>query len=59
MADAGLGKFKELAGKAAAAEGVLVCCVPEPTPLPFGNLALPWQQFPAWLREKLDLVTAR
>jgi uncharacterized protein len=50
---AGLGKFKELAGKVAATEGVLVCCVPKPTPLPFGNLALPWQQFPAWLQERL------
>ena len=48
-----LNKFKSLAGKDAAETGLLVCRVKKSTPLPFNNLALPWQEFPSWLVEKL------
>ncbi|HXU47110.1 MAG TPA: ATP-binding protein [Thermoanaerobaculia bacterium] len=45
-------RFVELAGPAAR-PGFLVCTVPEKAELPGGNLALPWQQFPAWLQSEL------
>ena len=48
-----LNKFRELAGDGTVATGVLVCRVEQPQPLPQGNLALPWQQFPVWLQEQL------
>jgi predicted AAA+ superfamily ATPase len=48
-----LNRFVDTAGKAAAKRGLLVCRVPEPRPLPGGHLALPWAQFPGWLRERL------
>ncbi len=48
-----LDRFRQAAGAKAAARGLLVCRVPEPRPLPNGHLALPWHQFPAWLRERL------
>lgn len=48
-----LERFRELAGDRAAGEGLLVCRVPEARSLPWGNLALPWQAFPAWLDEHL------
>ncbi len=47
-----LEKFKTLAGEEAG-EGVLVCRVEERRALPQGNLALPWFEFPLWLKEKL------
>jgi hypothetical protein len=49
-----LERFRNLAGKEAAPVGVLVCQVPKPTPLPSGNVALPWQDFPGWLRKKME-----
>lgn len=48
-----LGKFRSLAGKAAAPEGVLVCSVPERRALPGNNVAIPWQEFPRWLAERM------
>lgn len=45
--------FRKLAGERATPTGVLVCRVGERRPLPGGHLALPWQEFPAWLREQL------
>jgi predicted AAA+ superfamily ATPase len=47
-----LGRFKALAG-AEASEGVLVCSVPERRPLPGNNVAIPWQEFPHWLAERV------
>lgn len=52
-----LDQFRALAGEEAAEAGVLVCRVKQPQPLPQGNLALPWQRFPAWLREQLTART--
>ncbi len=49
-----LTRFKALAGRDASPEGVLVCRTREPLTLPGGNLALPWRDFPGWLRERLD-----
>jgi uncharacterized protein len=43
--------FRRLTPRAGA--GVLVCRVTRPTVLPGGHLALPWQEFPAWLDERL------
>ncbi|HEV3076237.1 MAG TPA: ATP-binding protein [Thermoanaerobaculia bacterium] len=48
-----LGRFKQLAASRAAGPGLLVCNIPEPVPLPGENLALPWRQFPEWLRQRL------
>jgi len=47
-----LERFKRLAGDVAAKEGILVCRVSERRPLPHGNLALPWSEFPEWARER-------
>ena len=44
-----LDRFCKLAGVTAHRHGVLVCRVQEPRELPGGHLALPWQEFPAWL----------
>ena len=44
-----LNKFKAMAGKDASDTGVLVCRTETIQQMPHGNLALPWQQFPAWL----------
>jgi hypothetical protein len=51
-----LERFKRLAAGKSTREGVLVCRVAEPRPLPSGNLALPWQAFPAWLKKRLTRV---
>lgn len=48
-----LTRFKSLAGKDAAPEGVLVCRTREQIQLPEGNLALPWNELPGWLRNVL------
>lgn len=47
-----LRQFRQLAGDIAA-PGLLVCRIPEPRPMPGGDLALPWQQFPSWLDDQL------
>lgn len=48
-----LNRFKKLAGKEAADTGILVCRVDQTKPLPFGNVALPWHEFPEWLSERV------
>ena len=48
-----LNKFITLAGKESAQEGILVCRVEKSTPMPSGILALPWREFPRWLKSKL------
>ncbi len=48
-----LTRFRTLASRDAAPQGILVCRTAERTALPGGNLALPWQEYPAWLREQL------
>lgn len=49
----GLKKFRALAGEESCEPGVLVCRVPVEQPLPFGVVALPWQNFPAWLKNRI------
>ena len=49
-----LSAFRELAGADAAGAGLLVCQVKKEMALPGKNIAMPWQQFPAWLAEKLE-----
>jgi predicted AAA+ superfamily ATPase len=48
-----LTRFRTLASRDAAPVGVLVCRTAERHTLPGGNLALPWQEFPGWLRDQL------
>ena len=48
-----LNKFKALAGREAAETGVLVCRINKSMALPSNNLAIPWNDFPAWLFSKL------
>lgn len=47
-----LSRFCELAGDDADT-GILVCRVSEPTQLPGGHVALPWEAFPAWVAERV------
>lgn len=47
-----LNRFKALAGESAQ-EGILVCRVKESTPLPGGNRAMAWHEFPGWLSDVL------
>jgi len=50
-----LERFKKLALEESAETGILVCRVGEKTPLPRGNVALPWQEFPSWLSDLLEI----
>lgn len=50
-----LERFKQLADDTAAQQGVLVCRVTARRPLPHGHVALPWHEFPGWLRERLNV----
>jgi hypothetical protein len=49
----GLKKFRALAGEDGCEPGILVCRVAQEQPLPFGITAVPWQNFPAWLKHKI------
>jgi len=48
-----LKRFFSLIGKEGHGEGLLICRVEKPTPLPSNILALPWQEFPAWLKARI------
>jgi hypothetical protein len=48
---AALNRFKEIAGKEAAEQGVIVCRVNTPRVLPDNNLAIPWHKFSEWLEQ--------
>ena len=50
----GLKKFRILAGEENCNPGILLCRVHEEQPLPFGITAIPWQEFPVWLRKNID-----
>lgn len=50
----GLKKFRVLAGEENCEPGILVCRVPHEQPLPFGITALPWQDFPVWLKQLIE-----
>jgi uncharacterized protein len=47
-----LRRFRTLAGEDACEPGILVCRTAEQQPLPYGIIALPWSDFPAWLAGK-------
>lgn len=47
-------RFLTHAGTEAHPQGLVVCRIDTPRPLPNGHLALPWHAFPAWLAERLD-----
>jgi len=47
-------KFKRLAGKDAADQGLLVCRVKKKTVLPNNNVAMPWHEFPSWVMDRLE-----
>jgi predicted AAA+ superfamily ATPase len=48
-----LKRFNALAGKDAVDTGILVCRVEKKTPMPSNNFAIPWHEFPQWLRSQL------
>ena len=48
---AALNRFKEIAGKEAAEQGIIVCRVNTPRVLPDNNLAVPWHKFSDWLKQ--------
>jgi uncharacterized protein len=45
-----LDRFKKAAGKEAAKQGIIICNIRERVNLPGNNIALPWFEFPAWLK---------
>jgi predicted AAA+ superfamily ATPase len=47
----GVNSFKELAGKEASQQGLLVCNTAKKIELPGDNIALPWSMFSAWLEK--------
>lgn len=49
-----LNRFKSLVGADGASEGILICRVENPIPLPNNNRAIPWQKFPEWIEERLS-----
>ena len=49
----GLRRFRALAGEERCSAGVLVCRVPEAQPLPHGVMAMPWQEFSAWVGQQI------
>lgn len=46
-----LERFKRLAPGRATEQGLLICRVASQRPLPGGNLALPWQDWPGWVEQ--------
>lgn len=52
-----LNKFKSLAGKDAGEIGILVCRIDKLTHLPSNNLAMPWNEFPKWLMQRLSTLS--
>jgi len=48
-----LDRFCAAAGDDSAEHGLVVCRIPEARPLPNRHLAMPWSQFPGWLRDRL------
>lgn len=51
-----LSRFASLAGKEAVGTRLLVCRVEAKKVLPGGVLALPWQEFPAWLEDQVKVL---
>ncbi len=46
-----INRFKKLAGEECSATGVLVCNIDKVANLPDNNIAIPWHEFPKWLRD--------
>ncbi len=46
-------RFRKLAGEDECGQGVLVCRTKEPVSMPGGAMALPWDEYPRWLTERL------
>ena len=44
-----------MVGKDTAEMGILVCQVEKKTPMPLDTLAIPWTEFPKWLKSKLKM----
>ena len=42
-----------MAAKDAVDMGILVCHLEKNTPMPSDTLAIPWTEFPKWLKSKL------
>jgi len=51
-----LDRLIRFAGEEAHAQGIVVCRVTKERILPKGHLAMPWQNFPDWLRKKLARI---
>ncbi len=50
----GVNSFKELAGKEASQQGLLVCNTAKKIDLPGNNIALPWSLFSSWLEKIIE-----
>ena len=51
-----LDRFKKLAGSDVSDTGVLVCRTQKKIQLPGNNIAIPWYDFPKWLKEKISTM---
>ncbi|MGB5734503.1 MAG: ATP-binding protein [Thiohalocapsa sp.] len=49
-----LSRLRAIIGDQAAEAGLLVCSVERERPMPHGNRAMPWQEFPAWIGHALE-----
>jgi predicted AAA+ superfamily ATPase len=49
-----LSRLRAIIGDQAADAGLLVCSVERERPMPNGNRAMPWQEFPGWLGHALE-----
>ncbi len=49
-----INRFLAVAGEEATQQGILVCRTEAERALPSGHMAMPWQAFPDWLRQRLS-----
>lgn len=54
-----LARFLSLAGDEALGHGIIVCRTERARALPNGHLALPWNEFPGWLRGRLSAAIGK
>lgn len=52
-------RLAAVAGGEANAQGIIVCRTAKERALPHGHIAMPWQSFPGWLRDKLAGVSGK
>jgi len=51
-----INRFIAVAGDEAISQGIIVCRTDKQRPLPNGHIAMPWQDFPEWVRTSLNIL---